>query len=117
MAKLSLRLGIVLAAIGVLFWVITGFEHFTSLIPTGLGIPISICGFLSIKKPEKSVLYMHIAVVLAFILFLGAGRQVIYLEEFGTLKAAAIWPTFLISFFLIGAFVQSFLKARAAKKS
>jgi hypothetical protein len=117
MAKLSLRLGIALVVLGVLSWVIAGFESPTALIPAFLGAPIAACGYFTIQKPEKSVIFMHIAVVLAAILFLGSASRIPSLDEFGSIKSVSIWTAAFISFVLIGAFVQSFLKARAAKKS
>ena len=117
MAKLSLRLGIALVLLGLLSWVIAGFESPTALIPAFLGLPIAACGKLTLKNPEKSMIYMHIAVVCAAILFLGSASRIPTLDEFGSIKSVSIWAAAFISFVLIGAFVQSFLKARAAKKS
>lgn len=117
MAKLSLRLGLLLALLGILSWVIAGFESPTALIPAFLGLPIAACGYFTLKKPEKSMLFMHIAVVLAAILFLGSASRIPSLDEFGSIKSVSIWTAAFISFILIGAFVQSFLKARMAKKS
>jgi len=64
MAKLSFRLGLALVILGVLSWVIAGFESPTALIPAFLGAPIAVCGHLTLKKPEKAVIFMHISVVL-----------------------------------------------------
>jgi len=117
MAKLSFRLGLALVILGVLSWVIAGFESPTALIPAFLGAPIAVCGHLTLKKPEKAVIFMHISVVLAAILFLGSASRIPSLEEFGSIKSISIWAATFISFVLIGAFVQSFLKARMAKTS
>ena len=117
MAKLSLRLGIVLVVLGILSWVIAGFESPTALIPAFLGAPIAACGHFTLKNPGKSVIFMHIAVVLAALLFLGSASRIPSLGEFGSIKSVSIWSAAIISFILIGAFVQSFLKARAAKKA
>jgi uncharacterized membrane protein YadS len=116
MATLSFRLGIVLAVLGVVFYTITGFEHWTSLFPTLFGVPIAICGKLTLQKPEKAMIYMHVAVVLAAVLFLGSAGRLPSVEGLG-IKGVALWVTSIITFILMGAFVQSFLKARKAKKS
>jgi uncharacterized membrane protein YadS len=115
MATLSFRLGIILAVLGVVFYTITGFEHWTSLFPTLFGIPIALCGKLTLQKPEKAVIFMHIAVVFAAILFLGSAGRLPSVDAFG-IKGVALWVTTIITFVLMGAFVQSFIKARQAKK-
>lgn len=117
MAKLSFILGSALAVLGVLSYVIAGFESPTALIPTFLGLPIAVCGKLTLKKPEKAVIFMHIAVLFAAILFLGSASRIPTLEEFGSIKSVSIWVAAILSFILLGAFVQSFLKARQAKKA
>jgi hypothetical protein len=117
MAKLTLRLGLALVILGILSWVIAGFESPTALIPAFLGGPIAACGYFTLKKPEKAMIFMHIAVVLAVILFLGSASRIPTLDEFGSIKSVSIWVAAIISFILIGAFVQSFLKARAAKNA
>src|SRR5690606_4322371 len=116
MAKLSILLGGVLVLVGVLGWVATGFESWTALLPTILGLPIVGCGVMTNKQPEKSMVYMHIAVVLAAVLLIGSGSRIPKLEEFGSVKSVTIWVSTLVSFILVGAFVNSFLQARLAKK-
>ena len=117
MAKLSFILGTALVLIGVLSYVISGFYSATALIPSFLGLPIAVCGKLTLKKPEKAMIFMHIAVLFAALLFLGSASRIPTLEEFGSIKSVSIWLSAILSFILLGAFVQSFLKARAAKKA
>jgi hypothetical protein len=116
MAKLSIYLGAALCVIGVLGYVITGMEHWTSLIPTLLAVPIIVCGVLTQKTPEKAKLYMHIAVVCAFLIFAGSVSRIPKLDDSSVIKAATIWSATLISFMLLGFYIQSFLKARMAKQ-
>ena len=44
MARLTIVFGLVLVALGVAFWVITGMDHFTPLIPSIFGTLITLCG-------------------------------------------------------------------------
>ena len=118
MSKISIFFGLLLSVIGLLAWVVDGMskEAVTALIPVFLGLPIAVCGKLAALKPEKSKLYMHIAVVLAFVLLVGAGMRIPKLEGFNDVKSVSIWATTVVSFILVGLYVQSFLKARAAKE-
>lgn len=118
MSKISIFFGLLLAVIGLLAWVVDGMamEAVTALINVALGIPIAVCGKLAADRPEKSKLYMHIAVVLALILLIGAGMRVPTLEGFNDVKSVSIWATTVVSFILVGLYVQSFLKARTAKE-
>lgn len=117
MAKLSFILGSALVVLGIVSYVVSGFYSPTALIPSFLGAPIAICGKLTLKKPEKAMIFMHIAVLFAALLFLGSASRIPSLDEFGSIKSISIWLSTILSFILLGAFVQSFLKARAAKKA
>jgi len=116
MAKLSIYLGGALCVIGVLGYVVTGMEHWTSLIPTILAAPIVVCGMLTAKTPEKAKFYMHIAVVCAFLIFGGSASRIPKLDDSSVIKAAAIWSATVVSFILLGFYIQSFIKARTAKE-
>jgi cation transport ATPase len=118
MSKISIFFGLLLSAIGILAWVIDGMskEAVTALIPVFLGLPIALCGKLAAKNPEKTKLYMHIAVTLALILVIGAGMRIPKLEGFNDVKSISIWATTVVSLVLVGLYVQSFIKARTAKE-
>lgn len=117
MSKISIYFGLLLSIIGLLTWVIDGMaaESATALINVALGLPIAACGALAAKKPEKSKLYMHIAVVLDIILLSGAGSRIPKLDGFGSIQSVSIWSTAVVAFILLGLYVQSFLKARTTK--
>jgi hypothetical protein len=115
MSKISIFFGLLLTLLGVLAWVIAGFESPTALIPSFFGLPIAACGKLAAAKPEKSMLF--IAVVLDVLLLIGAGMRIPKLEEFGSIKSVSIWATAVIAFVLLGLYVQSFIKARTNKSA
>jgi hypothetical protein len=71
MAKLTIILGILLIIIGVSGFVVTGSAHPTALIPAAAGVLFIIFGALaSTENSKKRMLWMHISVTIALLLFL-----------------------------------------------
>jgi len=116
MSKISIYIGGLLCVIGVLSYIFTGFEHPTALIPVALGALIALCGWLTQKQPEKAKIYMHIAVTLALVGFIGSAARIPKLEGFGNIKSVSIWSSSVLFFILAGLYVQSFIKARTNKE-
>jgi len=72
MAKLTIVFGILLVLVGIADFVATGSAHPTALIPAGAGILFVLFGALAnTENPKKRMLWMHIAVTVALLLFLG----------------------------------------------
>ena len=68
MARVARITGIVLIVLGVVYFVMTGMLHKTSLIPTWFGVALLICGLLANTPDTKKVmLWMHIAVTVGLI--------------------------------------------------
>lgn len=79
MAKTTIALGVVLILIAILGFVTTGSQHPTALIPAGFGLIISILGALSFTENSKRrMLYMHIAVTVGLLGFLGTGWSIVH---------------------------------------
>ncbi len=71
MAKLTIALGVLLILVAVAGFVATGSAHPTALIPGGIGILFIIFGALaSSEDTKKRMLWMHIAVTVALLMFL-----------------------------------------------
>ena len=72
MAKLTLGLGVLLIFVAIAGFVATGSSHPTALIPGGVGLLFCIFGAL-VNSPDtkKRMLWMHIAVSVALLCFLG----------------------------------------------
>ena len=72
MAKLTMIFGCLLVLVAVLAFVATGSSHPTSLIPGGVGLLFVLFGALA-NSPDvrKRMLWMHVAVTVALLLFLG----------------------------------------------
>ena len=72
MAKVTLTLGVLLVALGLVGFISTGSHAPTALIPAGLGILFLLFGAMaSSSDPKRRMLWMHIAVTVALVLFLG----------------------------------------------
>jgi uncharacterized membrane protein HdeD (DUF308 family) len=71
MAKLTIVFGTVLIILGVTGYVYTGSTHPTALIPSGAGILFIIFGVLANSDDtKKRMLWMHVSVTVALLLFL-----------------------------------------------
>ena len=71
MEQITIFYGAFLIAWAVLVSLIGQSESWTSLIPALFGLPIAAMGLLTIRMPEKTKLFMHIAVTLGLIVCLG----------------------------------------------
>ena len=71
MEKISVFYGLFLVAWGVVISFLSQSDSMTSYIPSFLGLPILLFGYLTLKFPEKKKLFMHIVVLLGIIIFFG----------------------------------------------
>ena len=70
--------GIVLIALGVVYFVITGSAHPTALIPAFFGLLLFVCGVLANSTDTKRVmLWVHVAVTIGLIGFLFPGFRAV----------------------------------------
>ena len=70
MAKLTILFGVLLIAVGLAGYTMTGSAHPTALIPCWIGIVLGVAGFFAIA-PARRKLWMHIAVTVGLLGFLG----------------------------------------------
>lgn len=119
MYKITMFLGALLSIIGLISYAISAFEHITAALPLILGLPIIYCGWESARSPAKRKLLMHIALTCAVILFLGSFVRIVTMgphpDRKELNKIVSLWGTTVITFVLIGIYVQSFLAARSGK--
>ena len=72
MAKLTIGFGILLIALGAFGYVATGSIHPTALIPAGIGLFFVLFGVMAnTENSKKRMLWMHISVTVALLVFLG----------------------------------------------
>ena len=71
MENITILYGIFLIVWGVGVTIFSVSQSITSLIPTILGLAIIILSFFAKKFPKRKKLFMHIVVLIGFIVFLG----------------------------------------------
>ena len=71
MENITILYGIFLIVWGVGVTIFSVSQSITSLIPTILGLAIIILSFFAKKFPNRKKLFMHIVVLIGFIVFLG----------------------------------------------
>jgi len=69
--NITLLIGLLMTIWGVVVTAVSGSQSLTSLIPSALGLPMLIVGYFSIKYEHRKSLFMHLAVVLGLIMFIG----------------------------------------------
>ena len=124
MAKLTIAVGLILIAIGAAGFVLTGSAHPTALIPAYIGIVLAVSGILAnTENPKRRMLWMHIAVTVSLLLFLGTIPALI--DEVRMLRGTifphpiaveekALMSLLCLAFVLLC--VRSFIAARKARK-
>ena len=123
MAKTTIALGLVLILLGILGFVSTGSQHPTSLIPAAVGLILSTLGFFSLTEDaKKRMLYMHIAVTIGLLGFLGTAWSIVnYIEMLRgrqfphpiAVEEKAAMAAILLFFVLLC--VRSFITARRSR--
>lgn len=78
MPRLTIGLGAILIALGVISYIVTGFASWTALIPAILGLVIAICGFIAAKSRRTGVI---LGLVVALLGILGTAMNVIQLGD------------------------------------
>jgi hypothetical protein len=112
----------VLGLVCYMFWRQLGAAHpsMTALIPSFVGIPLMILGWLALAKPDLRKHFMHAAVVLGLLGFLAAaGRFISVMIKNPSLGVGPVAN--LIMALICGVFValcvRSFIAARRARES
>lgn len=82
MAKVTVVFGILLILLGVFGFVSTGSVHYTSLIPCAFGVLLAIFGLLAqTQDASRRKLYMHVAVTVGLLGFLGTASSLIHFVQ------------------------------------
>lgn len=124
MTKLSITTGIILIALGILSYILTGAASATALIPSFFGIAFAGLGFLGNKSESMKKHSMHAALLLAILGLGGSFGGLISMigaigGEMPERPAAAIGQAIMavvcIVFLVAG--VKSFIDARKNKEA
>jgi hypothetical protein len=124
MAKLTIAFGGLLIVLGIWGFVATGSAHPTPLIPAYAGVLFAIFGALANSEdPKRRMLWMHIAVTVALLLFLGTIpalvdevrmlRGTVFPHPIAVEEKAAMSALCLV---FVALCVRSFIAARKARK-
>ena len=71
MEKVTVAFGFFLVFWGVAVSMIAQSDSITSYIPSILGLPLILFGYLTLKIPSRKKLFMHLLVLFGLIIFLG----------------------------------------------
>lgn len=78
MAKTTVGIGALLILLGAISYIGTGSQHPTAMIPIWFGIALCVCGVLAkTENPKRRMLWMHVAVTLGLLGFLGAASRIV----------------------------------------
>ncbi|HUD21668.1 MAG TPA: hypothetical protein VMQ60_02390 [Acidobacteriaceae bacterium] len=125
MAKQTIFFGVVLIVLGVWGFVATGSSHPTALIPTWTGLALAVSGALARTEDAKQrMLWMHVAVTVGLLGFLGAGsRAIVELVKANGAQLAypvAVWDQAamaVICLVFVLLCVRSFITARKTRNA
>lgn len=118
MPRITIGLGVVLIALGVISYIATAFASWTALIPAILGAIILVSGIIAVKKPKIGI---HIALAFAIIGIAGTLMNVLEIgaliagdaERPAAVIASTITFVLLLVYVIVG--VRSFISARRWK--
>lgn len=99
MARITIVTGIILVVLGLgayVYAMSTGSASVTALIPAFVGVPILLLGLGAARWPARRALLAHIAVALALIGMIGAGRGLLSLPKLFTDPDAVARPAAVI---------------------
>ena len=69
--QITLAIGLAMTVWGCFVTMISQSQSLTSLIPSAIGLPMLVFGYLAIRNENRKSFFMHLAVVLGFIMFIG----------------------------------------------
>ena len=119
--KLSIIYGLFLIFWGIMISFLSNSNSLTSYIPSILGIPVFIFGYLSTKFNSKKKLFMHLVVFFGLIIFIGGLdfiRSIIIGNFFANYWADMSKLMMLLTgFFFIYQCVRSFIHARKNRET
>jgi hypothetical protein len=124
MAKMTIGFGVVLILLGAWGFIATGSVHPTALIPAYFGLALTWSGIMANSEDAKRrMLWMHVAVTVGLLGFLGAGAMVIVenVKAHGgplahPVAVEAQGAMAVVCLVFVGLCVRSFIAARRSGK-
>lgn len=122
MAQTTVGFGALLILLGAISYIGTGHQHPTALIPAWFGIALCLCGVLAkTENTRRRMLWMHVAVTLGLLGFLGAASRIVtVLIKGATIDKIAVGSQLAMAL-LTGTYValcvRSFIAARREREA
>ena len=69
--KITLAIGLAMIIWGGVVTIVSDSQSLTSLIPSAIGLPMLILGYLAIKYEHRKSFFMHLAVIIGLVMFIG----------------------------------------------
>ena len=69
--KITLAIGLATTIWGVVVTFLSDSQSLTSLIPSAIGLPMFILGYLAIKYEHRKSFFMHLAIIVGLVMFIG----------------------------------------------
>ncbi|MFP4145219.1 MAG: hypothetical protein ACOCTI_04285 [Phycisphaeraceae bacterium] len=120
MTRTTIVFGVLLCLLGAGYYLATGLESFTALIPAGIGVLLLICGAFAMAGETARKWAMHVAVivgVLGVILPLGRLPSVLTAEQINWAVASELLIMLVLSVVYVALAVRSFAEARRARRT
>ena len=115
--NVTLGYGVFLIAWGIVISIVSQAESFTSYIPSMLGAPLAVSGFMVMRKPEDRKLWMHVAATFGLLCALFGTRFFMVMGD-GITSASGSQLMLLITGTAYTVLcVRSFIAARKAREA
>ena len=115
--NVTLGYGVFLIAWGIVISIVSQAESFTSYIPSMLGAPLAVSGFMVMRKPEDRKLWMHVAATFGLLCALFGTRFFMDMDD-GITSASGSQLMLLITGTAYTVLcVRSFIAARKAREA
>ena len=115
--NVTLGYGVFLIAWGIVISIVSQAESFTSYIPSMLGAPLSVSGFMVMRKPEDRKLWMHVAATFGLLCALFGTRFFMVMGDGITYASGSQLMLLITGTAYTVLCVRSFIGARKAREA
>ena len=116
-ANVTIGYGALLIAWGIAVSVLSESNSITSFFPSMLGAPLLVSGVMTLRKPEKKKLWMHIAATFGLLCALGGTRFFMVMGDGLDYASGSTLMLLLTGSAYTTVCVRSFIAARKAREA
>lgn len=123
MPNFTIRIGLLLVALGTVSYVLTEGASLTAFIPAAFGALLALCGIVALRRSTMRPLAMHVAALLALIGVVGTASALLqvpgWLADEASPRPAAVARASMATILIVylGFSVKSFVDARLRRKA